>query len=293
MNKPDVYLIDSSIYVFRGYFSMPDEFKSTDGLSVNAVYGFARFLAKFLRQTGTQNIACAFDESLDEGSFRNEIYPPYKANRDPAPEDLKKQFVLCRRLTEGLGISTFSDKSYEADDLIGTLAKSCQDKNQSVCIVSADKDLAQLIIDGDSWWSYGNFEPFNKDRVYEKFGVYPNQIADYLALTGDAVDNIPGVSGVGAKTAALLLNHFGNLNEIITRKKEISHLSIRGAKSIQKKIETGVEDAQLAKQLTKIVTDVPLSQYNVTRKPVNHEKLSKLFDYLNFGPILRKMLLES
>jgi len=292
MKSADVFLIDASIYVFRSYFSMPDEFRANDGLAVNAVYGFARFVGKFLRQTQASEIAFAFDESLD-GSFRNEIYPPYKANREPAPEELKKQFVLCRRLTEGLGIATYSDKSYEADDLIGTLAKSAQDQGKTICVVSADKDLAQLITDKDTWWSYGKSEPFDSTKVFEKFGVRPTQIADYLALTGDAVDNIPGVSGVGPKIAAYLLNHFGDLETLLNRHKEIAHLSLRGAKSIQKKIQSGLEEAKLAKQLTKIVTDVPVDSLDMARKATNPEKLTKLFDYMNFGPILRRMLLES
>jgi len=291
MNKPEVYLIDASIYIFKSYYSVPDEFKAVNGVSVNAVYGFARFLSQFIHQTKAQYIACAFDES-QRTSFRNEIYPPYKAHRDPAPEDLKKQFILCQKITQAMGVATYSDDSYEADDLIGTLAKYYQNKGHVVHIVSADKDLAQLIGEKDFWWNYGKAEPYNTHRVYDKFDVYPHQIADYLALMGDAVDNIPGVPGIGAKTASLLLNHFETLDAVLARHQEIAYLSFRGAKSCQKKIAKHKAEALLARKLTGIVTDIPLDDYDISRKEINQETLHKAFDYLNFGPMLRRRILD-
>jgi 5'-3' exonuclease len=291
MRKKDVYLIDASIYIFRSYYSMPDEFKAKDGQSINAVYGFARLLTQFIHQTQAQLIACAFDESLSS-SFRNEIYPPYKANRDPAPEDLKQQFALCRQVAEAMGIACYSDASYEADDLIGTLAKIHQDQGHRVHVVSADKDLAQLINDEDTWWNYGKAEPYNTQQVFEKFGVYPHQIADYLALTGDAVDNIPGVAGVGPKTASILLGHFESLEQILSRHQEIAYLSFRGAKSCQTKIASQTNEAQLAKQLTVIVQDVPMGEVDIRRSFIVENEINQLFDHLNFGPMLRRRILD-
>jgi 5'-3' exonuclease len=289
--KPDVYLIDASIYIFRSYYSVPDEFTAKNGDSVNAVYGFARFLSQFIHQTKAQYIACAFDESLST-SFRNEIYPPYKAHRDPAPDDLKKQFILCQKIAKAMGVATYSDGHYEADDLIGTLAKHYQDKGHVAHIVSADKDLAQIIGEKDFWWNYGKAEPYNTHRVFDKFGVYPHQIADYLALMGDAVDNIPGVPGIGAKTASLLLNHFETLDAILDRHQEIAYLSIRGAKSCQKKIANHQNEAILARKLTGIVTDITLDDYDISRQDIDQEIIHKAFDYLNFGPMLRKRILD-
>jgi 5'-3' exonuclease len=291
VNKPNVYLIDASIYVFKSYFAVPDEFKSQGGDPINAVYGFIRFLTQFIHQTKAQYIACAFDESLSS-SFRNEIYPPYKANRDPAPAELKKQFRICKKVTRAMGIATFSDESYEADDLIGTLASHYQQKDHQVYVVSADKDLTQLIGENDFWWNYGKNEPFGPSQILQKFGVYPNQIADYLALTGDSVDNIPGVPGIGPKTASKLLQHFKTLEQLVSRKNEINYLSFRGAKSCKKKITDHLDELHLARKLTGIVTDVPINDLNITRKNVNDDKINLIFDYLNFGPMLRRRILD-
>jgi len=290
MNKPEVYLIDASIYVFKSYYSN-DNYFAQSGESVNAVYGFARFLTQFIHQTKAKYIACAFDESLGT-SYRNEIYPEYKANRDPAPDDLKRQFKLCQQVAEVMGVTTYCDGYYEADDLIGTLANHYKKLGHINHIVSADKDLAQLVKKGDTWWNYGKDQGFDTQKVYEKFGVYPDQIADLLALTGDSVDNIPGVPGVGSKSAIFLLNHFKTLDQVIQRNQEIAYLSFRGAKSCQKKIAVNIESAILAKKLTDIVVDIPLENYDITRKPIDIERTHKLFEYLKFGPLLRRKILD-
>ena len=291
MKNKEAYLIDASIFVFRNYYSMPDQFQAKNGDNINAVYGFARFLSRFIHQTKAQYIACAFDKSL-ETSFRNEIYPEYKANREPAPDDLKRQFKLCQQVAEVMGVATYSDGYYEADDLIGTLANHFKNKGFNNHIISADKDLAQLVKTNDTWWNYGKDKAFTQQNIYEKFGVYPHQISDYLALTGDSVDNIKGVPGVGNKSAVFLLNHFNTLDEILNRHAEISYLSFRGAKSCAKKIANHKEDALLAKKLTDIVIDIPLDSYDIQRKPLDDFRVHKLFDYLNFGPLLRRNILE-
>jgi DNA polymerase-1 len=290
MSKPEVYLIDASIYVFKNYYSN-ENYISSNGESINAVYGFARFLSRFIHQTKAQYIACAFDESLGT-SYRNEIYPEYKANRDPAPEDLKKQFKLCQQVAQVMGVATYCDGYYEADDLIGTLAHHYKKLGHINHIISADKDLAQLIQEGDKWWDFGKSNPLDTHSIFEKFGVYPDQIADYLALTGDSVDNIPGVPGVGAKSAVYLLNHFKTLDAVIDRHKEIAYLSFRGAKSCQKKIAQHIDDALLAKKLTTIVTDIPLKNLDIKRQQLDHLRIQKLFDYLKFGPLLRRKILD-
>ena len=289
--KEDVYLIDASIYIFKSYFSYGDEFVAANGAPINAVYGFTRFLTQFIHQTKPKYIACCFDESLDT-SFRNEIYPDYKANREAAPPDLKRQFKLCQEVANVMGVATFRDGYYEADDLIGTLTKHHQNLDHSIHIISADKDLAQLIGQNDKWWNYGKEPPFSPLDVYEKFGVHPHQIADFLALTGDSVDNIPGVPGIGAKTAGLLLNHFKSLDEIIARNQEIKYLSFRGAKSCQKKIATNISAAKLAKKLTVIKQDIELDNYNLARNKIDLTRVDKLFEYLKFGPLLRRKILD-
>jgi 5'-3' exonuclease len=291
MNKPDTYLIDASIYVFKSYYSNED-YRAKNGESINAVYGFTRFLTQFLQQTKATHIACAFDESLGT-SYRNDIYPEYKANREPAPEDLKRQFKLCQEVAEVMGIATYRDGYYEADDLIGTLAAHHHKLGHTNHIVTADKDLAQLLKgEHDTWWNYGKSTAFTANQVFEKFGVYPNQIADLLALTGDSVDNIPGIPGIGTKSAIYLLNHFKTLDSLIERHQEVAYLSLRGAKSCQKKIANNIDKALLAKKLTHIVTDIPLDNYEIERKALDKTRLPKLFDYLNFGPLLRRKILD-
>jgi len=195
-------------------------------------------------------------------------------------------------VAEIMGVATYSDGYYEADDLIGTLAKYFNNKGFNNHIISADKDLAQLVKKNDTWWNYGKDKSFNQQNIYQKFGVHPHQIADYLALTGDSVDNIKGVPGVGSKTAVFLLNHFKTLDEILDRHNEIIYLSFRGAKSCAKKIANHKEDAILAKKLTNIVTDIPLESYEIQRKPLNEDRVFKLFEYLNFGPLLRRNILD-
>lgn len=197
------YLIDASIYIFRAWFSIPDSMTDTDRNPVNAVFGYARFLSDFLETVQPEFVAAAFDESLTT-SFRTEIYPEYKANREPAPPELKRQFEQCRRVTRALGIMDCADGAYEADDLIGTLAAGMRDAGHCVTIVSRDKDLVQILQDGDSMWDYAGDKTTRYDQVHGAFGVRPEQMVDFLGLAGDSVDNIPGAPGVGQKTATAL-----------------------------------------------------------------------------------------
>jgi len=291
IKKPTAFLIDSSVFVFRSYYSMSTDLVDIHGNTNHAVYGFARFLIRFIKQTKAQYIGAAFDEALTT-SFRNEIYPLYKANRDPAPEDLKLQFKQCQKLTRLLGISVFADNSYEADDLIGTLHHTYAERGYNICVVSADKDLAQLVRQSDWWWDYGKSKPLGFKALTAKFGVRPDQICDFLALAGDQVDNIPGVKGIGTKTAQVLLNHFNDLDSILARYKEIEFLSMRGAKSCQLKIKNHSEDAKLSKQLSQIVIDAPLENDDIIKSKASTEPLISFIEEMNFGPMLRRELLE-
>ncbi len=284
-------MIDSSVFVFRSYYSMSTDLVDIHGRTNHAVYGFARFLVRFFKQNKPKYIAAAFDEALTT-SFRNEIYPLYKANREPAPADLKLQFKQCQRLAKLLGISIFADNSYEADDLIGTLHQTYAERGHNICVVSADKDLAQLVRPADWWWDYGKSEPLGFAALTKKFGVRPDQICDFLALAGDSVDNIPGVKGIGTKTAQILLNHFNDLDAILSRYKEIEFLSIRGAKSCQKRIQNQQAEAKLSKQLSQIVLDAPLENDDIIKSKVSQEPLISFIEEMNFGPMLRRELLE-
>jgi len=294
MSLPPVYLVDASVYIFRAWFSMPDEFVNEVGEPTNAVYGFSGFLCSLLEQTAAEYVAITFDESLST-SYRNEIYPDYKANRDPAPPELKRQFAWARSVAEAMGLQCFSDPRYEADDLIGTLAGHWRERGHAICVVSSDKDLAQVIGEDDHWWDYSRNQKLNARQLTEKFGVKPGQMADYLALTGDSVDNIPGIPGVGPKSASALLGHFGDLDELFQRLEEVQHLSIRGAKSLQKKLEDNWEAAELARKLTVLETAVEsaLASPDLRRKEIDTAKLNRLFDELKFGGMLRHRCLRS
>ena len=294
MSLPQVYLVDASVYIFRAWFSMPDEFTNIHGEPTNAVYGFSGFLCSLLEQTSAQHVAIAFDESLSS-SYRNEIYPAYKANREPAPEDLKRQFQWAREVAHSMGLSCYSDPRYEADDLIGTLADYWRQRGHGVCVVSSDKDLAQLIGEGDYWWDFSRNQKLGAAQLLQKFGVMPSQMADYLALTGDAVDNIPGVPGIGPKSAAALLAHFGNLDSLYERVNEIPFLSLRGARSIHQKLLDHRPAAELARQLTLICRDVAsaLATPDIARRTVDTAGLNRLFDQLQFGGMLRQRCLRA
>ncbi len=279
----NVYLVDSSIYVFRAWFTIPDHVVNKDNEPVNAVYGFADFVFQFLQQAKPQYVGFAFDESLSS-SFRNELYPEYKANREPAPEELKRQFKYCREFIVALGICEIGSPHYEADDLIGTLAERMRGKGHNITILTSDKDLAQLIKEDDVFWNFAKGERHSIPQIKKQFGVYPNQIADQLAIAGDSVDNIPGVPGIGMATAAKLLNKFSSLDELLNNIHKISEMKIRGAKRIQGLIDNYQEELLLYRKLTGIECEAKLSDsVKLKRKQPDFTMLNQLFEQLDFG----------
>ena len=285
-----VYLIDASVYIFRAYFSLPDSLTNAAGEPINAVHGFAGFLHGFLTQTQASQVAVAFDESLTS-SFRNEIYADYKANREPAPEDLKRQFVTCKALAKALGLYTCSSDRYEADDLIATLATRAHTAEQPVVIVSRDKDLAQLLTERDHLWDFAGDVWMDVAAVTAKFGVPPAQMLDYQALVGDAVDNIPGVKGIGPKAAVALLAHFGDLDSLLARLEEVAALPIRGAKRLQTLLTEGREMALMSRELCRMVQDIDMGKVDLARQPTNADEFSKTLESLGLGPGLTQRLI--
>ncbi|MGB5345909.1 MAG: 5'-3' exonuclease H3TH domain-containing protein [Woeseia sp.] len=283
------YLIDGSVYVFRAWFSMPDDMLDNDGNPVNALYGFCRFLGDFMERVQPEHVAVLFDESLSS-SFRNEIYPDYKANRDPAPAELKNQFGLCREYVRAMGIMECSHPQYEADDLIGTLVTRGRANGIPSTVVSRDKDLAQLLTKADVFWDFAGKGQIRYDSIPEVFGVWPEQIADFLALAGDAVDNIPGVPGVGKKTAAALLQHFGSLEKIYANLDTVHEVTVRGARTLGAKLDTHRAAAMLARQLTGIACNAPIDEASFGLRPQAPKlgAVNALFDRVNFGTALRR-----
>jgi DNA polymerase-1 len=284
----NVYLVDSSIYIFRAWFTVPDSVVNQANEPVNAVYGFADFVYQFLQQAKPKYVAFTFDESM-KTSFRNDLFPEYKANRDPAPIELKRQFKYCRDFIDALGICGIGSPHYEADDLIGTLATRMRKDGYPITILSADKDLAQLITEDDIFWNFAKGERNSIPQIKKQFGVYPHQIADQLALAGDAVDNIPGVPGIGMATAAKLLNKFSSLGELLQNIHKVSEMKIRGAKRIQGLIADHEDELLLYQKLTEIHCEVELDEgITLKRNMPDFTMLNDLFEVLNFSEFRRE-----
>lgn len=283
------YLIDASVYVFRAYYSIPEDMVDDNGNPINAFYGFCRFIGDFMEQVTPEYVAVLFDESSTE-TFRTAIYPEYKANREPAPPELKRQFAQCRRFVRALGLMELSNPTYEADDLIGTLVAHGRRKGRASTIVTRDKDLTQLVSKEDVFWDFAGKGKLRYDQIPDSFGVWPEQIADFLALAGDAVDNIKGVPGVGKKTATGLLQHFGSLNKIYANLDKVHEVKVRGAKTLAAKLDAHKEDAYLARQLTGIACDVPIENAEALMQPAAPKlgEINALFDEAGIGMALRR-----
>jgi len=285
MSKPRAFLIDASIYIFRAWYVYDDSITDLDGKPTNAVYGFSEFLYQILSQYQPEYIACAFDEHQTD-SYRCELYPEYKANRPPAPEDLIVQFKYCRQFCQALGISAFGSSRYEADDIIGTLASRLRKQGYAITIISADKDLTQLIeSDDDIWWDYARDNSLDKKGIEKHWGVKPEQIADLLALSGDKVDNIPGIPGVGYKMASNLLKKFPDVESILQNIESISEMKFRGSARIQNLVNEHQHMLPTNKKLTTIVTDAEFDNHNSCIKwnGIDEEFFHTLLDQLNAG----------
>jgi DNA polymerase I len=288
--RPALYLVDASLYVFRAWHSMPDEFRDADGWPTNAVHGFARFLLELLERERPRHIVVAFDEALDS-CFRNTLYPLYKANREPAPEELRRQFEQCKALCRALGLVVLAHRDYEADDLIGSALHAARAAGHRGVIVSADKDLSQLLDAFDEQWDFARGQRWGAAGVKARHGVHAHQIADYLALCGDAVDNIPGVPGIGPKTAVVLLAHFGSLDVLLQRIDEVPYLRFRGAAQAANRLRAHREQALLCRQLSTIALDAPLEGVrDFSRGTAVAAELLALCGSLGFGPLTRRRL---
>ena len=284
-----IFLVDASVYVFRAYHSMLPDMRDGDGNPVHAVFGFARFLGDLIERMRPRYMAVAFDQRRDD-SYRSRIYPPYKANRNRAPADLVWQFERCRELCRHLGLAVFVDPQYEADDIIGTLATVMRDEGVRSAFITRDKDLAQLMRDGDLFWDFGARAQFGYHDIERHFGVRPERFADYLALTGDDCDNIPGVPGIGHRTAASLMKAFGSLDELYADLDAVAQLKLRGASTLGQKLHAHRESVYLARRLTRISCDMRLgvASPGLARRAPDLPALSGLYDNLGFGPFLRR-----
>ncbi|WP_019960551.1 DNA polymerase I [Woodsholea maritima] len=254
-DKAHVYLVDGSGYIFRAYHALPPLTRS-DGTPVGAVQGFCNMLWKLLEDLKgadePSHLAVIFDAKGD--TFRNEIYPAYKANRPPAPEDLVPQFALIREATRAFDLPCIELEGYEADDIIATYACQARAQGARVTIVSSDKDLMQLVDDRITLLDTMKNKRSGPDEVREKFGVGPNRVIDVQSLAGDSVDNVPGVPGIGIKTAAQLIETYGDLEGLLSHLDEIKQPKRR------EKLMEHAEDARVSRQLVTLKQDVPLSE---------------------------------
>ncbi|MGB1333739.1 MAG: 5'-3' exonuclease [Porticoccaceae bacterium] len=249
-------LIDSSIYIFKSYFTLPEKWHADEtGYSTHALYGFANFLLELLKKQQPQFIFCAFDESLQTG-FRHQLCPNYKINRELPDEALAFQLNACRQLCRVLGITEMASNQYEADDLLGAMAKQVRSAEMQPVIVTRDKDLTQIIQQGDLYWDIGKSQPKDYKQLERELGVGCHQMADYLALVGDNSDSIAGVPGVGPKTARELLSWMPSVEHIIENSDQLGDLPIRGAAKLSDKIVDNQQQLLLSRQLATIVTDI-------------------------------------
>jgi len=281
--KPTVHLIDASIYVFRAWFAFPDDITDREGEPVNALFGFVRTLCEILEQTQPSHVSVAFDTSLTT-SFRNEIYPQYKANREKAPPELSAQFKAAREFSEALGLHTAASDTYEADDLMATVCHRMRGEGFRSCLITADKDLAQLLEDEDVIWDFARRRVITPQSHLDDVGVQCRQVPDYLALMGDSVDNIPGVKGVGAKSAVALLTRFEDLEDIYTNLPQVESMDVRGAKRVMKALEDEREQAFMYRDLTRLHVDAPLTDPDgIERRDPDWTHLDLLIDRYNLG----------
>ncbi len=281
-----LFLVDGSAYLFRAYHALPPLTRKSDGLPVGAVQGFCNMLWKLLRDmqgdTPT-HLAVIWDHS--EKTFRNKLYDQYKAHRPPAPEDLIPQFPLVREATLAFGVPAIELPGYEADDLIAAYACRVREMGGEAVIVSSDKDLMQLVGDGVSMFDPMKGLRIDREQVFEKFGVYPDKVVDVQALCGDSVDNVPGAPGIGIKTAAQLINEYGDLDTLLARAGEIKQ---------PKRRETLIafaDQIRLSRQLVQLDCDTPLPEpiSDLTLREPDKAVLQAFLEAMEFSSLARRV----
>src|SRR5882724_4291186 len=282
-----VFLVDGSSYIFRAYHALPPLNRKSDGRQVNAVLGFCNMLWKLLRDMPEDNrpthLAIIFDKS--EVTFRNKLYPDYKAHRPPAPDDLIPQFPLIREAVRAFDLPCLEQAGFEADDLIATYVRLACERGATATIVSSDKDLMQLVTDGVTMYDTMKDRRIGIAEVIEKFGVPPEKVVEVQALAGDSTDNVPGVPGIGIKTAAQLIVEYGDLETLLMRAGEIKQPKRREA------LLENADKARISRQLVllddKVKLDVPLDELAV-REP-DARKLIGFLKAMEFSALTRRV----
>lgn len=286
---PTVHLIDASPYIFRAFYSLPDTIRDPDGAPANAIYGFTSFLIRYIGDERPTHMAVTFDRNFNK-SFRNKFYPPYKAHRPDPPADLEAQNLPCVEVASVLGLAAFIDPEYEADDLIGTIVAQTRAADCSYVVVTSDKDLSQLVDERLTIHDYARKSRMDSAAVEAKFGVRPDQITDFLGLAGDAVDNIPGVKGIGPKTAAELLRRYKSLEDIYANLPALRASRARGMASTAAKLAAEETMAMLSKRLATVACDAPIrvTLDDLECRGADEQKAEALFRKLGFKTLTLK-----
>jgi len=278
-----LYLIDGSSYIFRAFFGVRQQLSTSKGFPTNALYGFINMLQKVIREEKPDYLVVAFDSP--DKTFRHKIYPNYKANRDAPPEELSRQFPYFEPLVTAFGLSSIRRPGFEADDIIGTLAKKGKQKGLEIVIVSGDKDMMQLISPHIYMLDTMKNKKFMDKEVVEKFGVRADKVVEVMGLMGDSSDHIPGVAGVGPKTAAELIREFGSIEALYQRIDEVEK------KNVKEKLERDKENAFMSRELVSIDTEMDLefnSDLMILGK-IDSAKLKKMFEEFEFVSFLEGM----
>ena len=294
MRKP-VYIVDAMNYIFRAYYALPGSITAPSGMKTNAILGYMRTLLRIINERRAEYLVSAFE---GDGSFRTAMFSGYKENRAGAPEDLQCQLEYCRRVSEAIGVPCFEADDYEADDIIGTIALRMRAHGHGIVMVTGDKDMSQLVRDGILIYDMGKGEWLDEPAVRAKFGVTPSQIPDLLALLGDSVDNIPGVFGVGDKTARQILSLCSGVEDLVSYPHLDDRFTFRGRKDILRRIRENVESVRLSRQLATIRCDAPIdvSPESVRYRRADPQQLRPLLDELGLRaamadiPITQPML---
>ena len=279
---PSLWLVDGSHAIFRAYHALP-HLSTRQGVPTNAVYGFTTMLLKAIREGEPTHFAVCFDEEAKQA--RSEIYAEYKATRGPMPEDLAPQFPLVRRVLEALDIPAVGMPGWEADDVIATLTRRARKEGFEVVVVTGDKDLLQLVEDGVRCYDTMYEKWYGPKEVEDKWGVPPAKVADLLALTGDKIDNVPGIPGVGEKTAAALLAEYGSLEGVLEHAGEIKKPKLR------ENALASIEAVRRARKLIQLNEDlpVPVQLGDLVRRPPREDKARSLFIELEFSRLLKDL----
>jgi len=284
---PDsVLIIDAMGFIFRSYYAHERMLGAKDQ-PTNASFGYLDFLIRAVAYEKPSHVASVFDSGPK--TFRNELYPHYKANRGETPEDLIPQFAQCEQLTEALGIRMLKRENYEADDVMASMAVRCREADMPVIIYSSDKDMAQLVDDRLQVYDPPRQRRYTPRTVRKIFGVKPEQMPDYLALTGDPSDNIPGVPGVGKQTASALIAAFGSIQGIYDSLDETATVPVRGAKKLPMLLAEHRDDVQLFRRLVTLERGLEFdaTPEDLRWRGADRPACEALFDELGFMPFLR------